>query len=701
MTDAPAAAPAPAGTEAALPHGRAASVRLAAAVFGLSCVTHDDTPVVRVLPEDAPPRTLAVPVDPTADFAALVTAVEQAPHTDAATDLVVRLGAGPTGAARPTGSAGGTGLAEATDPAGDVRLALTVTDDGARCAHNGTPGAALDARTLESLYGTVLDRARTGDSGPVGAYDLLTGAERDRVLREFNDTARDFPDRTTLHAIFHAQAVRTPDAVAVSTDRASLTYRELDERTDRLAHHLVARGVVPGTIVAVHAQRCLDLPVALLAVLKAGGAYLPLDPTAPARRNAELVDRSGAPIVLAQPGTDVPDGIAATVLRLDDPDLYAGPAPGPQDHAGPEDLAYVIYTSGSTGKPKGVMVEHRSVVNRLTWMQRRYPLTAEDTLLQKTPVIFDVSVWELFWWFFAGARLHLLAPGMERFPLAIGKTVRQQRITALHFVPSMLGMFLEHLQDGGEPAMPGLRWCFSSGESLPASSVAAFGRLLGPQGTTLVNLYGPTEATVDVTGHDCPATPPDGPVPIGRPIDNTRVYVLRHGRPVPVGVYGTLFLAGAGVARGYLGDPDLTARKFVPEFGGGNGRMYDSGDIGRWLPSGELEFLGRDDSQVKIRGIRIDLGEIEGVLLEVPGVTECAVLLDRPDPLHPVLRAAVSTTGDLSEADLREHAAQRLPQYMLPTVHHRFEKLPRTGSGKTDRRTLADPAYAEANALAW
>jgi amino acid adenylation domain-containing protein len=666
----------PAATVAIEPGGDDA-VRLAAAVIGLYYLTHDDTPVVRIVARTGRARTVAVTVDPAEGAGALAARVAAAPDTGQEADHTVRLGAG-------------------SGPGG--RLSLTVEEDHVGCAHDGSPGAALDAATLVALYRTVLAQARGATGRPVGSYDLLDAAERDRVLREFNDTACPFPEEQTLHGVFRAQAERTPDAVAVATGRESLTYRELDRRTDRLAAHLSGRGVAPGTIVAVLAERGLDLPVALLGILKSGGAYLPLDPAAPARRLTDLVTGGGAALVLAQPGLPVPDGIGAPVLRLDDPAIWAGPDPGPRSHGGPGDLAYVIHTSGSTGRPKGVMVEHRSVVNRLSWMQKRYPLTGRDVVLHKTPVVFDVSVWELFWWFFAGARMHLLAPGMERFPLAIARTVREQRVTALHFVPSMLGVFLDHVRDSGSAAdMGSVRWCFSSGESLPAGHATAFGELLGPAGTALVNLYGPTEATVDVTGFDCPSSPVTGTVPIGRPIDNTRVYVLRHGKPVPVGVFGTLYLAGAGVARGYLGDPRLTARRFVPEFGGGPGRMYDSGDIGRWLPSGDLEFRGRTDGQVKIRGIRIDLGEIESVLLELPGVAECAVLLDHPDPALPVLRAAFSGAAGVGAARLREHAAERLPQYMLPAVHHRFERLPRTASGKLDRRALADPAWADAN----
>ncbi|MGW7047823.1 amino acid adenylation domain-containing protein [Streptomyces avermitilis] len=675
----------------ALEPGAREFLLLATAVLGLHYLTHDDTPVARIVSRAGGPRTVAVTVDPGMTFAALADAVAVAPHTQLDADHAVQLvlGADPD-----------PGLV----PADGFRLVLTLSDSLITCAHDGTPGAELDAGTLVAICGTLLGHAlgeavsAAGHKRPVGEYELLDAAGQDRVLREFNDTDQPFPDQRTLHGIFHDQAVRTPDAVAVSTDTESLTYRELDLRSDLLAHHLRERGVAPGRIVAVMARRCLDLPIALLGILKAGGAYLPLDPAAPARRLADMVAGSDAALVLTPPEVVVPDEVAAPVLRLDDPGLYTGPAPGPQAHGGPGDLAYVIYTSGSTGRPKGVMVEHRSVVNRLAWMQRRYPLAEGDTILQKTPVVFDVSVWELFWWFFAGARMHLLAPEMERFPLAIATTVRRQRVTVMHFVPSMLGVFLDYLDDGGNPAaLTSLRWCFSSGESLSAREVTAFGRLLGTSGARLVNLYGPTETTVDVTAFDCAPEPFSGTVPIGRPIDNTRVYVLRHRQPMPVGVFGTLYLGGAGVARGYLGDPELTARRFVPEFGGGEGRMYDTGDIGRWLPSGDVEFLGRTDSQVKIRGIRIDLGEIESVVLELPGVAECVVLLDYPDPSLPTLRTAVSGAADLTADALRAHAAERLPQYMLPVVHHWFARLPRTASGKLDRRALADPSYAEAH----
>jgi len=646
------------------------ATKAAAALLALRCTTHEDNPVLTV--RDDGERTLAVAVDPAEPFGTLVGRVVESAEPS---DVLLALTEGPTDG---------------------FRLVLSDVDGSVA----GSGESELDATTFATAYQRILAQGAEDPTRPVGEHDLLTDEDRDQVVLKFNDTARPFPEHQTLPGLFREQAARTPDAVAVSTDQESLTYRELDERTDRLARVLAASGVRRGSVVGVLGSRCLDLPVALLAVLKAGAAYLPLDPAAPVLRTADMLERALAPVVVVLPGARLPEGVDLPVVHPDapEPDGVATATPeGPR----PQDLAYVIYTSGSTGRPKGVMVEHRSVVNRLTWMQRRYPLTERDTLLQKTPIVFDVSVWELFWWFFAGARLHLLAPGMERFPLAIAKTVRSQRVTALHFVPSMLGPFLDHVAQPKErQTLDALRVVFSSGESLPAALVNRFTDLAGDRDCVLVNLYGPTEATVDVTGHDCPRLPVSGPVPIGAPIDNTRVYVLRDGRPAPVGVYGTLFLAGVQVARGYLGDPELTERRFVPEHGNPSARMYDTGDIGRWLPNGELEFLGRTDTQVKIRGIRIDLGEIENVLLEAPGVAECAVLLDLPDPTRPVLRAAVSGSGDLTADALRAHAATRLPEHMLPVEHHRFDRLPRTGSGKVDRRALNNQAYVAAHGTA-
>jgi amino acid adenylation domain-containing protein len=587
------------------------------------------------------------------------------------------------------------------DPAGHAFVLRFDPDSPAvvSCLHDEERTTADEAATLAGVFATLLGQVLAEPGRPLREYAPLSPADRHRVLATFNRTDQDFPADATVHSLFRSQARSTPDQVAVSSEEGTLTYRELDELSERLAYALINRGVRAGGVVGVLAGRSLDLPVALLGILKAGCAYLPLDPQAPQLRLRDLVERASAAVVLVGRECPAGQGLPAAEISLADPALYARAPSSPLPEGAADDLAYVIYTSGSTGRPKGVMVEHRSVVNRLAWMQRRYPLGPGDTLLQKTPTIFDVSVWELFWWLLAGARMHLLAPGMERFPMAIVETVERQRVTAIHFVPSMLNVFLEHLRTSGDSArLASLRWVFSSGESLAPQTVTGGNELLGGQGTRLVNLYGPTEATVDVTAYDCPPGRMTGPVPIGRPIDNTRCYVLRHGQPMPVGVFGTLHLAGAGVARGYLGDPELTRQRFVPEYGHPAQRMYDTGDIGRWLPSGDIEFLGRGDLEVKLRGIRINLLEIENVLLEVPGVADCAVILDQPAPTLATLRAVVSGDPGLSGDMLRSFLAERLPAYMVPSTYDYAEHLPRVASGKVDRRRLLDAACLQQHA---
>jgi amino acid adenylation domain-containing protein len=398
----------------------------------------------------------------------------------------------------------------------------------------------------------------------------------------------------------------------------------------------------------------------------------------------------------------VPVRRVADLLRGDGARLDGGAAE-------PSDLAYVIYTSGSTGRPKGVAVRHRSVVNRLAWMQRRYPLAADDVVLQKTPISFDVSVWELFWWAVQGAGVALLPPGAERDPRAVALAVREHAVTVMHFVPSMLGSFLELARDdrGLRADVSGLRRVFCSGEALPASRVNQFNRLLtrgGARGPALVNLYGPTEATIDVTYFDCPPEGAVDRVPIGRPIDNTRLYVFgRDGDLRPAGVPGELHIGGVGVAAGYLDRPELTRERFVPDPDSARGRLYRTGDVVRWLADGNLEYLGRLDDQVKIRGNRVELGEVANALLAAPGVRD-AVVVDRTTAergvhlvAYYVADADAATDADaVSGAALREHLARTLPDFMLPSHFVALDRIPLTPNGKADRRALPAPAAAAA-----
>ncbi|GHH88800.1 non-ribosomal peptide synthetase [Streptomyces sulfonofaciens] len=577
------------------------------------------------------------------------------------------------------------------------------------------PAEAL-ARHLRTLLLGVLE----DDGRAVAAVPLLQDDEHAAVVRTVNATERTFPDDTTLHALFAAQAARTPDRTALTgaatgtpagTEagtgaRTELSYAALDARAERLATALRGDGVAPGDRVAVVLDRSAHTLVAVLAVLKAGAAYVPVDTGHPADRIAHVLEDSGVRAVLTGPGTPplkVPDGVP--VRRADGEPTADEPAPGepfpgepaeaapPAAPGGPGDLAYVIYTSGSTGTPKGVMVDHRAVVNRLTWMQRRYPLGADDVILHKTPVSFDVSVWELFWWGIAGARVALLPPGAEKDPREVLRAIEAEGITVVHFVPSMFRAFLD-LLDGDPRARSraaSLRRVFCSGEALPPDQVADFHRLLG-HGPALTNLYGPTEATVDVSYHDCVYGAPSGRVPIGRPIDNLRLYVLdRFGDPQPAGAAGELCIAGVGLARGYLGRPVLTAERFTRDPFTPGGRMYRSGDLARRLADGSLEYLGRIDRQVKVRGNRVEPGEIEHQLTRLPAVRD-AVVTDRPAPGGGIRLVAHYTAEEpLDDTALRSHLAATLPEYMVPSRFVRIDRIPLTPNGKADRAALPDP----------
>ncbi|WP_425443753.1 amino acid adenylation domain-containing protein [Streptomyces pini] len=574
---------------------------------------------------------------------------------------------------------------------------ITVELDYARDVFDEDFPAAALGRHIRNL---VLDALRDPDR-PVGAIGMLDPDEREEIVHGLNRTAVDYPADRTLHGLFEEQAARTPDRTAVVGPGSgdALTYAELDARAGRLARALRADGVEPGDRVAVALERSTSTLVAVLAVLKAGAAYVPVDPAHPAERIRLLLEDSGARAILTGPGTPAPPRGPAVVRRADEP--LTGPFGPLPDSGGPHDLAYVLYTSGSTGRPKGVMVEHRSVVNRLTWMQRRYAVGDGDVLLQKTPISFDVSVWELFWWGLAGARLALLAPGAEKDPRETLRTIGERGVTVVHFVPSMFGPFLDLLESRPElrAEAGSLRRVFCSGEALPPEQVNRFNRLLGPAGTRLVNLYGPTEATVDVSFHDCPGDPsrPVGRVPIGRPIDNIRLHVLdRHGNPQPAGAPGELCVAGDGVARGYLGRPELTARKFTDDPFTPGGRLYRTGDLARRLADGELEYLGRMDGQVKVRGNRVELGEVEHRLSRVPGVRG-AVVVDTVDEDRSVrLAGCYVADRDLDAAGLRAALAQSLPDYMIPARYVRVDRIPLTPNGKADRGALRRLLPAEA-----
>jgi amino acid adenylation domain-containing protein len=513
---------------------------------------------------------------------------------------------------------------------------------------------------------------------------LLDAAEVEQ-LRSFNATAVDYADEHLLHRLVKAQAHRTPDAEAVRCGGHALAYAELDRRAGRLASRLRALGVGPDVPVGVCLDRSCELVVALYGVLKAGGCYVPLDPDYPADRLAFMLNDAAPPVVLTQ--THLADRLprhAAETILLDD-DWGADADGGELADPGltPDHLAYVIYTSGSTGTPKGAANAHRGICNRLLWMQEAYRLTGEDTVLQKTPASFDVSVWEFFWPLLAGARLVLARPGGHKDPAYLADLIRDEHVTVCHFVPSMLEAFLRE-PDLAERCAS-LRDVVCSGEAL---SHALQERFFARLPARLHNLYGPTEAAVDVTYWECRRNDPRTVVPIGRPIANTQMHVLdKHGHEVPVGMPGELYIGGVGLARGYHNRPDLTAERFAehPDFG----RLYRTGDIGRWLSDGAIEYLGRTDHQVKVRGCRIELGEVEAALRSHPGVQDAAAAaVGANGDARLVGYLVPAGQGHVSPAALRDHLKARLPEYMVPAAFVTLDGLPLTPSGKLDRKAL-------------
>ncbi|MEU4368109.1 amino acid adenylation domain-containing protein [Micromonospora chersina] len=490
---------------------------------------------------------------------------------------------------------------------------------------------------------------------------------------------------STMHGLVEAQVRRTPDAVALEFEGAELTYRELDRRANRLAHALRRRGAGPETVVAVGAQRSLDLLVALLGILKSGAAYLPLDLELPTDRLAYMAGQAGAVALVRGPGMAVDLGLPGLPeLTLADTD---GESDEPCDAAVDErNACYVMYTSGSTGRPKGVVAEHRGVVNRLRWGQHEYGMTSDERVLQKTPYAFDVSVHELFWPLMVGARLVIAKPGGHRDTRYLVETIQRREITSVHFIPTMLALFV------GEPGVAdchSLRRILASGEALPTDLQNRVLRTLPD--VELHNLYGPTEASIEVSAWACRPEWTGAGVPIGAAVDNTQLHILDPElRPVPGDGPGELYLAGVQLARGYLGQPGLTAERFLPDpYGEPGGRMYRSGDLAGWHRPGVVDYLGRVDEQLKLAGNRVELGEIQAVLNDQPGV-RASVVVATGEAAEKRLVAYVVGDG-LDLGVLRDGLAARLPGYMVPSVFVPLAELPLTPSGKLDRKALPAP----------
>ncbi|QCB35622.1 enterobactin synthase subunit F [Stenotrophomonas sp. PAMC25021] len=523
----------------------------------------------------------------------------------------------------------------------------------------------------------------------IAAVPLATLEEAQQVLHGFNATAHALPE-TTLVELLQQGMDRDPHAPALVFGDTTLDYATLEARSFALAAQLRGMGVGPGSVVAVALPRSLELVLALVAVLRAGAAYLPLDLAHPDERLARILASAQPVCVLAAPDVSVR---MAGVPVLAPEQWTALSFAAPWADPAPSDAAYVIYTSGSTGEPKGVVVEHRAIVNRLLWMREHYDIGADDRVLQKTPATFDVSVWEFFLPLLCGATLVVARPDAHRDPTELARLIRGHGITTAHFVPSMLDAFL------AAPASEGLqlRRVFTSGEALDAALRDRFHARVRAE---LHNLYGPTEAAVDVSYWPASAQDCSRPVPIGFPVWNTRLYVLdARMQPVPVGVAGDLYLGGVQLARGYLGRDDLTAERFLADPFLAGERIYRTGDVARWRRDGAVEYLGRSDHQVKLRGLRIELGEIEAALRELPGMERVEVLLRQDAPGEARLVAYVPTA--LADAVmLRSHLATRVPDYMVPSAIVGVDHWPVTANGKLDRNALPKPPQREVAGLA-
>ncbi|MBW4611874.1 MAG: amino acid adenylation domain-containing protein [Desmonostoc vinosum HA7617-LM4] len=543
----------------------------------------------------------------------------------------------------------------------------------------------------------LLEGIITNPDESIAHLPLLTQSQKQQLIVEWNNTKTDYPQDQCIHELFEQQVKRTPSNVAVIFENQQLTYQELNNRANQLAHYLQKLGVKPEVLVGICMERSLEMVVGILAIMKAGGAYLPLDPSYPQARLAFMLADAQVSVLLVQPPlmSELAPHQAQVVCIDTSYELVDKCQENPISGVTPENLAYVIYTSGSTGTPKGAMNTHKGLCNRLLWMQDTYQLTSSDRILQKTPFSFDVSVWEFFWPLFTGASLVLAKAGGHQDAGYLVQLIAQQQITTLHFVPSMLQMFLEE---------PELEKCSSikrvicSGEALSPELQKRYFERLDAQ---LHNLYGPTEASIDVTFWACEQNSDEKIVPIGRPIANTQIYILdQHLQPVPIGIAGELHIGGIGLARGYLHRTELTQQKFISspfEAGGARGgqreRLYKTGDLARYRPDGNIEFLGRIDNQVKIRGFRIELGEIEAFLAQHPRVRETVVVVreDIPNQHRLVAYLVLHQEAVFSVDELRYFLKEKLPEYMVPSVFVVLKVLPLTPNGKVDRRALPIP----------
>ena len=550
-----------------------------------------------------------------------------------------------------------------------------------------------DIKRIQSHLLTVLEKALEKPDQPIKNIDMVESNEKERILSAFNQTDSVKPLAPTLHGFFTRRAALSPNLPALRFSGGILTYRELDQYTNQLAVRLKKKGVAKESVVGVLADRSPEMVIAVLAVLKAGGAYVPLDPDYPEERLRYMLADSGARLLVTGPGLSV-SGFAGETLEVNLSSFQAETAETESVcvHTDGGSLAYVIYTSGSTGTPKGVAVEHRQAAAFLSGMQRQFPLTEDDVIVLKSSFSFDASIWQLFWWMIPGASMYLLPQGWEKDPALMTEAFVNEGVTTAHFIPAMANSFLDQVEMETEEKRTSLaktlKHVFAGGEALAPQTAARFARSL-PE-TAVIHGYGPTEATVDAAffRYDHEKDRERMRLPIGKPVPGARLYILDSEKAVqPIGVAGELYIAGAGVARGYLNRPELTEERFLDDPFYRGERMYQTGDLARWLPDGTVEWLGRMDGQVKIRGYRIEPGEVEAALRQIDGVREAAVVA-RTEGEETELCAYIEGQD---QQTVRTELGKRLPAYMMPSSFIEMKEWPVTPSGKLDRKALPAP----------
>ena len=555
-----------------------------------------------------------------------------------------------------------------------------------------------DIKLLKERFISFLEETTRSGDGEVDRICILSADERNRLLREWNDTEVYFPATKCIHQLFEEQAAKTPESVAVICKEKSLTYRELDERSDQLARRLKKLGVKPETFVGVFLRRSIGMIVAVMGTLKAGGAYVPLDPLFPKDRISYMIEDSDCSVIITEKALrDELGSVNSSVITIDTEwdDISKEEVSHFDYGVRSENLSYVIYTSGSTGKPKGVMVEHRNVVNFFSGMDACISRNERSTWLAVTSLSFDISVLEIFWTLTRGVRVVIYPEEERNFresengAYSIPKLIKHHKITHFQCTPSMASMLM--LDEEAKDAISMLEEILIGGEAFPAALGTELQKIMRGN---IINMYGPTETTVWSTTYKLRTVKQT--IPIGRPIANTTIYILDENlQPVPVGVPGELMIGGAGVVRGYLKRPDLTAERFIrdPFSENAENRLYRTGDLARYLPDGNIEFLGRMDQQVKIRGYRIELGEIEAVLNDHPTVYESVVIAREDVPGRKKLVAyVIPREGENIRAEhLRNYAKGKLPAYMVPAHIVTLKAFPRTPNKKIDRKSLPPP----------